>query len=249
MSYGPIWYEWRKRPVNSNDSYEVLSEGNTHTRYYNGSQLVTEVYWCQPGHYHGAPGCTSTKVSKLIATIYRVGYATNDESGKRVYVQSYGFMEYDILQKAIEYALLATEEPGTDCPNLAKFEEYVPGKEYPCDWCGRSAGSVCEGWTDPKCVNKAGEQHCITDGLRGHDKSCHATCVVRRKDGSYGPWKNRCYAGAGHAGPHKHLCNLDTWEVTEDWTTPSDEEITKKRQEVLDERTRWVARHKKKEST
>lgn len=254
MSYGPIWYEWRKRPLNEADTADFIGEGNTHTRHGVGKTLATELFWCQPGLYHGAPGFTNTKVSKLIATIYETPYCTNDESGDRVYVKSYGFMEASILQKAVDYALSKETTPQTDQPGLASQAEYVPGQDYPCMWCGRSADKDCAGYYDPTCGDKDGQQHRVANAIRVFDSRCQATCTQTRRDGkpvwtgASASMEGQCYNCPGHEGEHRNPINAEMWAIT-DWVLPSAEELAVMRAKVISDALEQVARCSRGEMT
>lgn len=253
MSYGPIWYEWQKREATEADFYEVGGEGNTHTRYGVGKTLVTDVYWCQPALYHGAPGFTRTKFRRLIATVYQTPYCTNDESGDRVYIRSHGFMEAHVLKLVLDYALSDDKEPGTDRAGRAADVEYVPGHDYPCLWCDRTAEKVCRGYYDPACVDAQGRQHFIYSAMHDFDTKCHAKRydTLFRNDGTKEtiPFSKRCYRGRGHEGEHGSGYGLDGWNpeiypVQErgEWTCPTEEELVVARAKLLEESTATVGR-------
>lgn len=252
MSYGPIWYEWSKREATEADFYEVGGEGNTHTRYGVSNTLVTEVFWCQPALYRGAPGSTRTKYRRLIATVYLTPYCTNDESGDRVYIRSQGFMEACVLKQVLDYAVSDDKEPGTDSPGSAAQAEYVPGQDYPCSWCGRTAEKVCKGYYDPDCVDAQGRQHSIHYAMNEFDKKCHAQRydALYRNDGTKEttPFSRHCYRGCGHEGEHGSGCGLDDgWNIEMypvqergEWVCPTEEELIVARAKLLEERTNSV---------
>lgn len=244
MSYGPIWYEWSKRPMVESDCVHGDAP-YTHTRHGVGKGTVTELYWCQPGLYRGAPGFTRTKYRELRATIVVPTFYTNDEYTNRVHVTCTDFVCAFALAKAIEYANSTETEPGSDSPNLAACVEYVPGQDYPCEWCGRTAVKVCKGYYDPGCVNKNGDQHHVYSTMREFDKKCHAERFDKlyRKDGTQEtiPFSKHCYRGRGHEGEHGSGCGLDGWNteiypVQErgEWVGPTEEELAQQRPKLLE---------------
>ncbi len=249
MSYGPIWYEWSKREATDSDSYEMVGEGNTHTRYGLGNVPVTEVFWCQPGGYHGAPSFTDTKYRKLIATIYCTPYCTNDESANRVFIRSFGFIEHRVLQQAVEFAVSDSTTPGTDQTRLASSPEYVPGQDYPCIWCGRTADKECRGYYDPTCVDVQGNQHSVYSRMHEFDNRCHATrCdVLIRKDGTKedGVHSRNCYKGRNHEGEHQGVgWNKEIWPVQSPgpWISPSEDELAAARKKLLEDSLNTIER-------
>lgn len=241
MSYGPVWYEWSKRKSNDNDVLPIHSEPGTHTRYTIPNLLVTEVYWCQPALYRGAPGFTNTKYRELIATIYPTWFSTNDESAHRVYIRSAGFVEADVLKKAIDYSLSDNSDPDSDWDGFRTYEEYIPGNDYPCTWCGRAAGKDCKGYYDPECVDSKGKQHSIEAAMLEFDSKCYATRqdTLIRKDGTIEKSTlsiKRCYKRPNHSTDHTDFgWNSDIWPTQEigPWITPTDEDIAKQRADLL----------------
>lgn len=249
MSYGPIWYEWSKRPMVAEDvprSYMPF----THTRHGTSLAMVTELYWCQPGLYRGAPAWTRTKYRELRATIVAPLFCTNDEYTDRVFVTCTDFVCSDALAKAIEYANSKETAPGSTSPVLLdNWVEYVPGQEYPCQWCGRTAAKVCLGYYDPLCVDAAGRQHSIQTALDEFDTRCQATRkdAVVHKDGTHESHTHKCYYKRGHKEPHgPATLNEELWptQVLGEWVVPADAELSATRQQILDERTASVERCK-----
>lgn len=122
MSYGPIWYEWNKRPANDRDDPEDTGRAGSYTMHFMRTE-VTELYWCQPALYAG--GGPGQKRRLLVATIYPAFYRTDDEARDRVALKTNGFIQVDILTKVIEYALDHTQtQPGTSSERLSEYEEY-----------------------------------------------------------------------------------------------------------------------------
>lgn len=249
MSYGPIWYEWQKRPMTEADCVHGDAP-YTHTRHGAGAGMVTELYWCQPALYRGAPGSTNTKYRELRATITVPTFYTNDEFTARVHVHCTDYVCAFALAKAIEYANSKDTGVQSDSP-LLNYVEFVPGQDYPCAWCKRIADKVCKGYYDPDCVDAQGRQHSIHYAMNEFDKKCHAQRydALYRKDGTKEtiPFSKHCYRGRGHKGEHGSGCGLDGWNteiypVQErgEWICPTEEELVVARAKLLEERTASV---------
>ena len=239
MSYGPVWYEWSKRE-----------------RAPDSRATVTELFWCNPGIYSGAPGFTATKSRRLAATIESSHCMTIDEPQKAVRVTPIDqfFVDAAILKRVIDYAISDDLTPGTTCEALSEQAEYVPGKAYPCLWCGRDADIVCEGFYDPKCVDASGAQHSVRAAELDFDRYCHATCIstLTRHNGVAEKWTSNCYERPGHAGAHRHPgWNTEIWptQTQSDWTVPTAEELSAALAKDVAWRVEAVARHTPKSSS